>query len=375
MNSAKQENTVVVFSTRYIDNKDSYLFAKSEYFEGAMTKLLELDYFKKKVVSECMVYWRQIYNSNDTKADRLTYSEICQKLQIENAELKKGVVDCLLSSYIEECISEDKKDQSTREEINEEINNIGPSKIKFNHPMDYRKLALYYTINNEENKCSDIKEKWKEAYREGALSSYKILVEPDCRNNASLMKLLEASIFQTIGMRKLPSDAPVYAIHALSEPIKDWIKTLYSIATEKCTAGTNEEDIKVILILHDKDVSDSEFHRDFYVASKEEVNTLYGGKINTEDAERLTIAFYMHTSNPIVEILTKQFETNRNIVDEVKIAIDKNVRIQECLKSISTVYRSNHKEAIGGPSDKLKVLDELKKLVKELDNLNHKKSL
>ena len=91
------EKTVVIFSTRYIDYKDSYLFAKSDYFEKAMAKLLELDYFKKTASERCGDYWQRIVDIGL----KPTYQEICQKIQIENAELKGKIIDCLLSPYIE----------------------------------------------------------------------------------------------------------------------------------------------------------------------------------------------------------------------------------------------------------------------------------
>lgn len=352
-NSEMLEKTVVVFSTRYIDNKNNYLFAKSDYFEDATAKLLELDYFKKMASEECKVYWKRIYGGSIEKKELLTYSEICQRLPIENAELKDKIIDCLLSFHIERRINM----------ANPKIDDSCPKK-----PKEFFELASYYK-GNDQDKYSVIKKECAEAYKQEAWSSERVLVEADLSKNTGLMNLLltEAVDLQTIGMYKLRPDEPVYAIHALPKVLehdRDWIRTLYSIATEECVAGSKEHDVNVILVLHDKDVKNNKFHRDFYVASKEEVNELYGNEINTDSSTPLRIAFYMHTSNPIVEILTRPLE-ERSIVDEVKDAVDKNIKIQNCLKSISTVYV---KEPIED------VVKEFKFELEELEALNPKKS-
>lgn len=353
MNSEMQEKTVVVFSTRYIDNKDNYLFAESDYFEDATAKLLELDHFKKMASEECKVYWTRIYGGSIEKKELLTYSEICQRLPIENAELKDKIIDCLLSFHIERRINM----------ANPKIDDSCPKK-----PKEFFELASYYK-GNDPDKYSVIKKECAEAYKQEAWSSERVLVEADLSKNTGLMNLLltEAVDLQTIGMHKLRTDEHVYAIHALPKALehdRDWIRTLYSIATEECVAGSKEQCVNVILVLHDKDVKDSHFHRDFYVASKEEVNQLYGEEVNTDLSEPLRIAFYMHTSNPIVEILTRPLG-KRNIVGEVRDAVDKNIKIQKCLKSISTVYA---KEPIKD------MVEEFESELKKLDDLNPKKS-
>jgi len=353
MNSEMQEKTVVVFSTRYIDNKDNYLFAESDYFEDATAKLLELDHFKKKASEECKVYWKRIYGGSIEKKELLTYSEICQRLPIENAELKDKIIDCLLSFHIERRINM----------ANPKIDDSCPKK-----PKEFFELASYYK-GNDQDKYSVIKKECAEAYKQEAWSSERVLVEADLSKNTGLMNLLltEAVDLQTLGMRKLRTAEHIYAIQALPNAFEHdnaWIRTLYSIATEKCVAGSKEYDVNVILVLHDKDVKNNKFHRDFYVASKEEVNELYGNEINTDSSTPLRIAFYMHTSNPIVEILTRPLE-ERSIVDEVKDAVDKNIKIQNCLKSISTVY-------VKEPIDDM--VKEFKSELEELEALNPKKS-
>lgn len=347
-----QEKTIVIFSTRYIDNKDNYLFAESDYFKDATAKLLELDYFKKMANEKCKVYWQQIYRGSIEKEESLTYSEICQKLQIENAELKNKIIDCLLSFYIERRINKAKP-------------RIGDSCEKT--PKFFFEIANYYR-GKEQAKYFEIKKACVEAYKQETWSSECVLVQANLNKNTDLMNLLltEAVDLQTIGMRELCTAEPVYAIQALPnetlEHDSDWIRTLYSIATEKCVAGSKEQGVNVILVLHDKDVKNSKFHRDFYVASKEEVNELYGNEINTDLSEPLRIAFYMHTSNPIVEILTRPLE-KRSIVGEVKDAVDKNIKIQNCLKSISTVYA---KEPIKDMVEEFKSeLEKMKDLTKK----------
>lgn len=353
MNSEMQEKTVVVFSTRYIDNKDNYLFAESDYFEDATAKLLELDHFKKMADEKCKVYWQQIYRGSIEEGEYLTYSEICERLQIENAELKDKIIDCLLSFYIERRTNKAKP----------KIGDSSPKK-----PKEFFELASYYK-GNDQDKYSVIKKECAEAYKQEAWSSERVLVQANLNENTGLMNLLltEAVDLRTIGMHKLRTDEPVYAIHALPKALehdRDWIRTLYFIATEECVAGSKEQCVNVILVLHDKDVKDSHFHRDFYVASKEEVNQLYGEQVNTDLSELLRIAFYMHTSNPIVEILTRPLG-KRNIVGEVRDAVDKNIKIQKCLKSISTVYT---KEPIKD------MVEEFESELKKLDDLNPKKS-
>lgn len=352
-NSEMQEKTVVVFSTRYIDNKDNYLFAESDYFEDATAKLLELDHFKKMADEKCKVYWQQIYRGSIEEGEYLTYSEICERLQIENAELKDKIIDCLLSFYIERRINKAKP-------------KIGDSCEK--DPKFFFEIAKSYR-DTDEDKYFEIKKACVEAYKQDAWSSQRVLVQANLNENTGLMNLLltEAVDLQTIGMYKLRTDEHVYAIHALPKALehdRDWIRTLYSIATEECVAGSKEQCVNVILVLHDKDVKDSHFHRDFYVASKEEVNQLYGEEVNTDLSEPLRIAFYMHTSNPIVEILTRPLG-KRNIVGEVRDAVDKNIKIQKCLKSISTAYA---KEPIKD------MVEEFESELKKLDDLNPKKS-
>ena len=343
MNNTVSRNTVVIFSTRYIDDKDSYLFAESSYFKNATAKLLELEYFKKMADAKCKDFWQKVYGSSGD--ERLTYSNICQKILVENNELKCKIIDCLLLSHIERRISK----------VSSKPTLVDLPKSR---PKDFFEIARYYQEKNQQ-KYSDIIKECITAYKQDAWSEELILVKSNLSDNIALHKLLLTEVCEKIGLRKLNAgNELVYAINALGDGFNhkkdNWIRTLYSLAVEECWGGSKEDRINVILVLHDKDVLDRDFHRDFYVASQEEVNTLYGEEINKEDSEPLRVAFYMHTSNPIVDILTKPIDGERDIVNEVNNAIINNIKCKELLQSISKVYDADS--------------NSIKGMIKELDN-------
>lgn len=171
------------------------------------------------------------------------------------------------------------------------------------------------------------------------------------------VKKRAANFFQLEGQN-------IFAIQCLesgekSKSDSEWIPTLINCAKE--IAKPEKDQIELLLVLHDKDLSYFT-DKDYYIISEKSKKDELEKLVGITDNIQCKIVFFQHTVNKFAKILKKPFDTNRNIFDEIVSAIYS----YEALEPIKKAY----KDALASKGlvlEKCKVQDSL--LRKVIDDI------
>lgn len=122
-----------------------------------------------------------------------------------------------------------------------------------------------------------------------------------------------------------------YAVYVLGRDTQDneegkrgWIKTI--IEALKKIPDANEE-VSIQLVLHDKDLGGEFLTKDVYVLEKEQIQKL-------TDEKLCKIVFFKHTSNGIVDLLSKPDKSSKDVYDIVKELMEKYSQMKDKVREI-----------------------------------------
>lgn len=328
-------NNIFIFSTKYLYEK-SYLLYDSQHYIDADKVLLNEEYYKNKRDSIICEAWNLFIGENRCndiiKKDEL--NNLCREKVEEDYE-----VFCEAEATTEGAIEDIRISAEELIRENAEINDEGQLWC----------LAYYYkNIGTNNEKYDIIMQRLYKLKIDEVLSNSDFNEIPKPFQE-KLKPLIEESDFfsrkwSEIAMRKHNTYNNIYAIRCLDYPLgksnrgeeegEKWIKTLVKIA--KVIDPTNSI---INLILHDKDMQDARFHKDFVVLEDKEVNELYGSEINGVQVH-LRVSFFMHTYNDIVKFLLSKDQGEINECEKKLISIiDRNIKQQNSLRNISNIYQ------------------------------------
>ena len=119
-----------------------------------------------------------------------------------------------------------------------------------------------------------------------------------------------------------------YAVHILEGEAQKgshlWIDTIINAVKE---LTNSKEDVSIQLVLHDKDLGGEFATKDVYVLEPNQVKN-YTSEINCK------IVFFKHTSNGIVDLLSKPEKSSKDVYDIVKELMEKYSQMKDKVREI-----------------------------------------
>lgn len=326
-------SNIFIFSTKYL-YEDSYLFYDSNHYEGADEVLLQDDYYCDKKNNIICKAWKLII----------------EKIGDNNLEIKvklDSLCDNTVRKDYEQFCDKYASSEDGKKELIESANSLIQENAEINDAGQLYCLAYYYETFGNREQYIRIMQRLHDIRMNGVLSTVDFKQIPE-EFQTGLQPFIEgtdyfSSEWRKIAMRKHNIYNNIYAIKCLDYPLKNgrdgkkedkWINTLVDIAKKIDSKSI------VNLILHDKDMQDTRFHKDFVVLEDTEVNELYGSEINSKEQVCLRVSFFMHTYNDIVKFLTSR-DQDKDWEGELISILDKNIKQQKSLKKISDIYLQN----------------------------------